>query len=148
MPWTHDSERIFDPDEAHNLRRKRQRDTADTILARADFLPPPDRTLILAVYEDSRPVADLARMMGQDPRALRRRIRRLVQRMVSPRYAFVAARRDQWSSTRRRVATACVLHGLSLRAAADQLGLSHYTVRRHCQIIDALVEAARSWKHR
>ena len=45
-------------------------------------------------------------------------------------------------------ATACVLHGLSLRAASDQLGLSHYTVRRHCQIIDALVEASRSWKHR
>ena len=86
MTWTHNSERIFDPDEAHNLRRKRQRDTADSILARAEFLPPPDRTLILAVYEDSRTVSDLARMMGKDPRALRRRIHRLVQRMVSPRF--------------------------------------------------------------
>jgi DNA-directed RNA polymerase specialized sigma24 family protein len=136
----------FDPDQALDLRRKRQREMADSIISRAEYLTGPDRTLVLAVYEDNRRMSDLARMMGIHPRSLRRRVRRLIERMMSPKFAFVASRRDQWASTQRRVATACVLHGLSIRAAADQLKLSHYTVRKHCDIVQTLYAAHRQWK--
>lgn len=146
MAYETDFDMRFDPDEALDLRRKRQRDMADSILSRAEYLARPDRTLILAVYEDNRRISDLARMMDHHPRTLRRRIRRLIERMMSPKFAFVASRRDQWSATQRRVATACVLQGLSIRAASEQLKLSHYTVRKHCDIVQTLFEAYRQWK--
>ena len=148
MAYETDFDTRFDPDQALDLRRKRQRDLADSILSRAEYLARPDRTLILAVYEDNRRISHLARMMGLHPRSLRRRIRRLIERMMSPKFAFVAARRDQWSATQRRVATACVLHGLSIKAASEQLKLSHYTVRKHCDIVQTLFSAYRQWKHR
>ena len=143
MAYETDFDMRFDPDEALDLRRKRQRDMADSILSRAEYLARPDRTLILAVYEDNRRISDLARMMDHHPRTLRRRIRRLIERMMSPKFAFVASRRDQWSATQRRVATACVLQGLSIRAASEQLKLSHYTVRKHCDIVQTLFYAYR-----
>ena len=83
MAYETDFDIRFDPDEALDLRRKRQRDLADSILSRAEYLARPDRTLILAVYEDNRRISDLARMMGHHPRTLRRRIRRIIWRRSS-----------------------------------------------------------------
>jgi DNA-directed RNA polymerase specialized sigma24 family protein len=125
-----------------DLRRAQSRALAEQIVRRADFLPPHDRQLLLAVYSQGNTAVDLARLMRQDPRALRRRIRRLVRRVLSSRFCYVASHKDEWTTSRRRVAIACVLQGCSLRLASKELGLSLHAVRRHFDAVLALCEAA------
>jgi DNA-directed RNA polymerase specialized sigma24 family protein len=67
---------------------------------------------------------------------------------MSPQFIYVLRQRDEWTPTRRRVATACLLHGLSLRQAAAALHLSLYTVRRHQDAIIALFESATTRRSR
>ncbi|MCW5774943.1 MAG: hypothetical protein KIS87_00665 [Phycisphaeraceae bacterium] len=142
--------KAFDPVETLDLRRKRRRDQAEVALERARHLPPEDRVLVEAVFRDGRPVAELAALVAGETgatdraaraRGLRRRIRRLTARILSHEYAFVAEQLADWSPTRRRVATACVLHGRSIRDAAAELRLSLHTVRRHRAAIAELMEA-------
>lgn len=130
-----------------DLRRGFRRDVADTLVDRARHLPEPDRFLIEGVFRDGRPISDLAEMWRthrdgpKAPRALRRRVHRLVDRLLSPRFEIVAGLRHTWSPTRKRIATACVLHGLSTRQAADNLGVSLHTVRRQVDAINAICDA-------
>ena len=132
---------VWDPSEATDLRRRHRRDMVDRVLAAAAHLPDEDRLLVEAVYRDGRSVVDLATISGAEPRTLRRHIRRLIARVLSPRYAFVALHAPDWSPTRRRVASACVLAGRSLRAASADLSLSLHAVRRHHDAVNALYEA-------
>ncbi|MDX2116465.1 MAG: hypothetical protein SFZ24_12720 [Planctomycetota bacterium] len=143
-------------------RSRSRRDAAERVVALAEFLPEDERSAVLAVYRDGVTVRDLAlaaavagprRDVESLARQLRRRVRRAAQRALSPRFAFVAAflhpeepaERARlglpcWTPTRRRVARACVLHGLSLRRAAAELGLSFHCVRREMQSILAQAE--------
>lgn len=73
-------------------------------------------------------------------RSLRRRLRRLVSRVTSRRFVGVMRQRDGWSPTRRRVATACVLEGLTMREASARLGVSYHVVRRHMDAVAALCD--------
>lgn len=139
--------RPFDPAVEADLRRRRQRDMVEHLLDRAACLPPDDLALLRAVYADGRTAVELAALMRCDARALRRRIRRLVERLLSPRFLFVLRHRDGWSATRKRVATACVLHGRSLREAAAELRLSLHTVRRHLDAVNALFETIMGSRH-
>lgn len=132
--------RSWDPDQAADLRRRRRRELCDQVLARAAWLEPSDRALLEAVYRDGRSAVELAQLTGDNPRTLRRRIRRLVRRVLGPEFAFVAGRRERWTSSRRRVAEACILHGQSMRTAASELGVSLHTVRRHLAAIRAQYE--------
>lgn len=126
----------------NDLRRRRRRELAEQIVRRADWLPREDKSILQAIYEDGRSVTEVAVLRGDSPRQLRRRVHRLVERVLSQKFTFVAAHLPSWSPTRRRVAEACVLHGLSLRRAAERLGLSHHTVRRNYEAVHALYEAA------
>jgi ABC-type lipoprotein export system ATPase subunit len=74
----------------------------------------------------------------------RRRLRRLIERALSPRFAFVVAHRASLGATRRRVAMACIVQGRSLREASGMLGLSLHAVRRHIDAVEALFAAART----
>lgn len=128
-----------------DLRRREARAELIARLAtRAELLPPEERALLKAVYERGMPVAKLAALRGAegDAGALRRRLRRLVVRVLSPEFEFVARHRTGWGAARRRVATAMVLHGLSQRQAAAALGLSAHVVRRHREAVLALYDAA------
>lgn len=133
----------FDPAEAADLRRRRQRALTETLLERAEHLPQDDRALLESVYREGAPVSGLAELLNTSARSLRRRVRRLVQRVLSEQYVFVARRRVEWSPTRRRVAEACVLGGRSLREAAADLKLSLHAVRRHADAVHAMYEAER-----
>lgn len=89
-----------------------------------------------------------------DARALRARVRRVVRRMLTPEYRAVArwfsieklnlggADGAPLSALRRKVAASCFLHGLSIREAAQELGLSLHTVRRHRDAVAALAEVS------
>jgi hypothetical protein len=127
---------------ARDLRRRRARDIAEQIVRRSDWLSREDRFILKAVYEDGKSVTDIATLRGDDPRRLQRRVRKLVERVLSQKFAFVAAHKSAWTPTRRRVAEACVLQGLSLRRATASLKLTHHTVRRNYDAVNALYEAA------
>lgn len=58
-----------------DLRRRRRRDMIDELVERAEWLPPGDRWLIDSVYREGRCVAEVAAILNQPPRILRRRVR-------------------------------------------------------------------------
>lgn len=141
-----------------DLRRRDRRDYARTLLERAAWLPAGDRELIEAVFGEGLSVVAYLRRCrdrGLEPastrgapaggsvsaRMARRRLRRLIERVLSPRFAFVVAHRTGLGATRRRVAMACIVQGRSLREAAGMLGLSLHAVRRHIDAVEALFAA-------
>ncbi len=139
--------RFADPDrlgprEQNDLRRRGVRDRSELILMRAAHLEPEDRRLLEVVFSDGLTCNAVAELRRESPRKIRRRVRALVERVTSDRYAFVTRERDRWPATRRRVATACVLQGRSFREAAEQLRLTFHTVRRHMNAVEAIFEAA------
>ncbi len=140
----HHQHHPYDIQAATDLRRRAPRDLADLLVARAEHLLDEDRALINAVYRDNLTASEIASLQSVSPRTVRRRVRVLVQRLLSPRYEFVARRRDAWSPTRARVAVACVLQGRTLRGAAQHLKVSLHTVRRHMDAVAAQHEALRA----
>lgn len=123
-----------------DLRRKRSRRLIELIRDASQHLPEAERSLICDIFERGQPISKVAREVSEDPRKLGRQVRRITQRVLDPRFRFVAAHQGRWRPTRRRVASACVLEGLSIREAAEKLKLSQYTVRKHKEAIDALCE--------
>ncbi len=115
------------------------------LVRRAAWLTPEDRELVTSVFGEGLSVAAYTRRRREhDPvapvsvRTARRRLRRLVTRLLSPRFAFVIENRGDWPATRRRAAMACVVQGLSLREAASKMGVSLHAVRRHMDAVEAL----------
>ncbi len=131
---------LIDPDAAWDLRRKQRREVVERVVERAELLTPGDRALVLAYFRDQQHASDIARLAGEPVRAMRRRLRKLVERVLSPRFQFVASRRLAWPPTRRRVACSCVLEGYTLRETSRRLGLSLHSVRRHHDAIQAMFE--------
>ncbi len=131
----------FDPAQAGDLRRRRERDLIETLVDRAVHLPAADRALVEAVYREGRPVVELAPLVGEPARVLRRRVRRLVTRLLSKPFLLVAAASPRWPRVRANVARLCVIEGLSMREAARASGLTLHTVRQHMRAVEAICEA-------
>jgi|GEM_PF-1072581 len=123
---------------ALDLRRRQPRPVVEAILALSAHLPTNDRSLIHAIFEEGRTVTDLARCMGERPRFLRRRFRRIVARLIDPRFAFVASQMHAWPHLRRLAGTLHILHARTLRDTARRLALTEHAVRREISAIDAL----------
>lgn len=134
----------YDFHTASDLRRRAPRELADLLARRSEWLLPEDRALIQALYVENLTARHVAQLRGTSPRSVRRRVHAIVQRLLSPRYEFVARRLERWSPTRARVARACVLEGQTLRAAAERLNVSLHTVRRHMDAVAAQHEALRA----
>jgi hypothetical protein len=134
----------LDRTDAIDLRRARDAQAADRVILRADWLPSPDRALVLAVLRDGQSVAALARIQRTNPRTLRRRLAAAVARLSDDRTAFVATHAASMPRTRALVARGLYLRGQTLRAIADAHALSLHTVRAHRQAIDGMYEAWRA----
>lgn len=134
----------YDFHTASDLRRRAPRELAELLVTRSEWLLAEDRALIRALYRENMTAAQVADLRGTSARAVRRRAHTLVQRLLSPRYEFVARRREKWGPMRARVAVACVLQGRTLRGAAEHLKLSLHTVRRHMDAVAAQQEALRA----
>ncbi len=126
-----------------DLRRRSVRDEAETLVARAAWALPEDRRLIEAVYREGMSARAVAELRGETAAMVRRRLRRVVVRLLSEKFVFVLRERDGWPKERRRVATACVLQGRSMRDAAKHLQVSFHEVRKQMHVVDAMLEAAR-----
>lgn len=133
----------FDPAAVSDLRRKLESRAADRLLARAEALPAGERVLLRSIYADGKSAAELATLMGCTPKKARARVRAIVSRVMSPMFGFVVAHGAGWPESRRRVGVACFLQGQSQRDAARALKTSLHAVRRHCQTIQVLAQAAR-----
>lgn len=123
-----------------DLRRRDARIHIEQIIGRAAYLPREERALIMAVYQQGQSYAQLADLCGQSARCLRREVKRILQRMASREFAFVAVNMDSWPSTMRRVAQTCVLEGAPVRSASASLQLSLHTVRKHRTMVRFLAE--------
>lgn len=155
------AERIAD------MRRRRNAEAAELVVRRAEFLAPEDRALLRAIYADGLSISQVALLRQTAPttntlaaqgsdttpasgavsrpgvagaRRVRARVRALVERALSPMFVFVASRQADWTPTRRRVAQAVYLHGMTLREAASALGVSLHVVRRHADAVRTLAE--------
>lgn len=134
----------LDPERLSDLRRRHGRAEVEAVLALAEHLSVEERSLLRAVYQSGLAVGEVARLRGCGARALRREVRALVRRVTDPRFVFVLTRRETWGPGRRKVASACVVQGLTLREAARVAGLTLHAVRRHMGAVDALFESERA----
>lgn len=130
-----------------DLRRRARLDRNEMILARVGWLTEQDRAVLEGVFRTGQTVRELARLLGVSERKLGRRVHRLVERVLSDRFAFVMRHHGRWSPARRRVAVACVLEGRSVRAARGDLGLSMHTIRGHLAAVDAMLEGVSDGAH-
>ena len=123
-----------------DLRKKRARRLVEAICEGARYLPDDQKALMSDIFERGEPIARVATRRAQCPRGLSRRVHRIAARVLDPRFRYVAEHQSHWRPTRRQVASACIIEGLSIREAAQKLQLSQYTVRKHKEAIDALCE--------
>jgi hypothetical protein len=130
----------FQPESTTTLRRTARRDIAAAIARASDYLRPSERALAKAFFEDGRSATEIARLAAVEPRSIRRRVQRLAARVTSDRFVFTLRHLATINKTRRRVAAACILNGLSLRQAADELGLPIHIVRDHVLAVNAMLE--------
>lgn len=130
----------IDPRSVADLRRRHARELTEAVLSGSKYLDEQDRALLEAVYERGIPASHLARLRDEPARTVRRRVRKLAERIASPAFNFVLLHKDAWTPTRRRVAERCVLGGVSMRAAAEQLGTSLHNVRKEMNAINALID--------
>lgn len=124
------------------VRQRLGRLLADRILALAPCLPAPDAALLTALYRDGASFQAVAKVRGVDVRLLRRRVRKLVDRLLSPGFALVATHAASWPAERAAVARAAIIDGLSIRATARQTGIPIHIVRREMLVIEAMIEHA------
>jgi DNA-directed RNA polymerase specialized sigma24 family protein len=129
-----------DPASGEDPRRARKREIAEAVVARSEWLPQDEQALVRAVFRNGQSAAQVARLMGVEPRRVRRRVHRIVKRVMAPTFVLVVQQREQWSGTRRRVAEACFVRGLSIREASIELGVSLHTVRIHCGAVRHMLE--------
>lgn len=128
----------------HDLRRGLTPSELERVLGRVDLLPTRERALLEAMFQDGRSAVQIAALTGEDARAVRRQIRQVVARVLSPKFAFVMRHCGTWPASRRRVGEACVMWGFSVRIAARELGMTLHAVRRQLDAIQALFEAERA----
>jgi DNA-directed RNA polymerase specialized sigma24 family protein len=128
-------------------RRALRREAVDVLLDRANHLAPADRALVRSVLEAGARPADLALVANRGSQAIRRRLRRLLERLRSESFACVLRDGERWPPQRRAVAQAVMLRGQSQRQAAATLGLSVHSVRRELDRIRTLCETGMDSSH-
>ncbi len=127
-----------------DLRRPRDTQPVDLILARVDWLAPAERDLVLTVLRDARSISAIARDTGANPRVLRRSFAGAVARLLDERTVYIAATLPRLRGLRAKVARAHYLQGQTLRAIADADRASLHAVRAHRVAIESLYDAYRN----
>lgn len=127
---------------------ERRQCLAAVVAEYAAFLAPDDAELVRAIYSRGVSPNELARLIGTSPNNVRRRACRLVARMRSPAFGFVIRQRDQWTPLMREVASACILHAMTLQHAAATLRISYHTARRYRDLVLRMAESARTQSRR
>ena len=114
----------------------------DLVRLRAQLLEAGDRELVRAIWLHEMPASVVARIVGRSPEHVRRRLRRLLARMRSPRFLAAARLMPALTGVEREVARLHVLQGLPLRRLARGLGLPTYRVRIAARAVDTVIRGA------
>ncbi|HEB61116.1 MAG TPA: hypothetical protein ENJ06_04755 [Phycisphaeraceae bacterium] len=120
-------------------RRREHAELRERILHRCELLEPVDRALLESVYERDMPIVRLAEIRGEPPWRLRRRVRMLVRRLLSPLATFIIANEGNWEPERWQVARRHLLAGCEMRRTAKELGLTLHRVRQHVYAVRTLM---------
>ncbi|GEM_PF-1301879 len=118
-----------------DMRRGITANIAAKVRSAAPYLDDRDREIVLAVLDRGQSAAAVGRLTNRQAREVRRHVKRVYRRISAPEFQFVLEQIDRLGGTRRKVASACFLHGLSLRQAAAKLGVTVHMVRRHVMAI-------------
>jgi DNA-directed RNA polymerase specialized sigma24 family protein len=113
------------------------------ILDRCRYLPERDAALVRSAVEGRVPINQLARMLGQHPGTLARRLQRLEQRLSDPSLALLMERARFVPDELRQLGLEHHLHGLSIRQLADRHRLSPYQIRTMLHQLQGYLRAAR-----
>ncbi len=124
-----------------DLRKRHTNTLTDQLVHRAHWLEKDDQSLIIAMFRDGQSASQIAKLIGQDPRHVRRRIKRLVHRLNDPRVAYVVEHCEAWSRSKRAIAQSLFIQGHSIREVTENLGVSFYSVRKHREAINAMSQA-------
>ncbi len=124
-----------------DLRKSHANTLTDQLVHRAHWLENKDRDLIIATFRDGQSANLIAHRLAQDPRHIRRRIKRLVHRLNDPRVAYVVEHSEAWTRSKRAIAQSLFIQGRSIREVTESLGVSFYSVRKHREAINAMSQA-------
>ena len=121
----------------HHARTQR----AAHLCALARELPPDERALVLARFSDGRSGAQISALIGCDRHLVERRLRRLVARLSTPEFAYLAPRLNLFDDAQRSIARACIIEGRSIRSAAAHLNISQHSLREARAVLLALIRS-------
>lgn len=110
-------------------RRTAHRLGPEQIVRLAQALPADDRLLLERRYADGLTVTDIARRSRRSADAIRQRIRRLTDRLISPEFRFTLLHQDKMPRPMRRTATLLFVHGRSIRETAALTKKSIHRIR-------------------
>lgn len=107
-----------------------KREDATELASLASYLPTgPDRDLALACWGQGLTQATMGRLLGIGKEAVHRKLKKLKKRIQDPRFRFVALLPHEIPPRLRTFAKPRILEGLSRRATATYLGMTHHETR-------------------
>jgi DNA-directed RNA polymerase specialized sigma24 family protein len=114
----------------HICRARKLPRNDELLMARAELLLPEDRDLIEAVFVHRQSAVTLGRMLGVNPRRIRRRVHLLARRMASRRFMDAARALPYLDERDAGIARMAFCQHLSQRDIAKRTGLKRHEVRR------------------
>ena len=122
-----------------------QRVREDAVVeARAQLLPSTDRDLLLAVWMHHQPTRMIARMCRRSPRAVRRRVRTLIDRLHSERFVGAARAMRFLNPQQAELARLHLCHGLSVRSAGRAMGVGYHRARRLATEVEGVIRGLKA----
>ena len=114
-----------------DLRRNIRANIKSQIVAWADFLADPDRLILHAIFLHAQKILSIAALTRTSGDAVRKRMRKLVARIVSPEFQFIAKNLLLLPPPTQAIARMCILQGRPISEVAAELRLTPNYVRQH-----------------
>lgn len=124
-----------------DLRRTPTRLVAEYVAARRELLPVEERALVEQVFVQGRAMSDLAALTGTTTRGMRRRVKKVVERITARTFDLVAFHSAGWPTVMIAVGTAVYIRGRTIRQAAAELGLPYRAALVHAKAIKAVASS-------
>lgn len=114
-----------------DLRRTEASFAQDEVTLWADFRADTDRAVLHSIFLHNMQIRSIAAAGRTSADTLRKRIRRLLQRITSTEFQFIAKNLAVLPPPTKAIAQLCILQGFSISEAAAKLRLTPNYVRQH-----------------
>lgn len=122
------------------VERDYKRERIERVLFRARYLDPPDRILLVQVFDRGVRPHQIATLNNLTTRTIQRRVDALCRRLLDPQVVAILRAHSRWSAYTAGVALSVWVKGWTFRQTADRLGISLHEVRQQVQIVRGLIE--------